>query len=222
MCVDAARCLRAYSRAKVVAYYAGYVALEKPEQAVLRTLAECLGSLRMLDIGVGGGRMTEHFAPRVREYKGIDISPAMIDTCRQRFAGRIPPERFAVRDMRDLDGYPAHSFELVLNSYNTMDHLDPEERSRFIGEVRRITAPGGYFCFSTHNIRSLARREPIEWSWRRPHAAVQALLHRARYLKLNRGALEQIPHAEYVIINNGTHDDFELQLYYVQPEAQLA
>jgi SAM-dependent methyltransferase len=221
MCVDAARCLRAYSRAKVVAYYAGYVALEKPEQAVLHALAERLASLRMLDIGVGGGRMTEHFAPRVREYTGIDISPAMIDACRKRFAGRIPADRFAVRDMRELERYPAHAFELVLNSYNTIDHLDPLERERFIAEVRRITAPGGYFCFSTHNIRSLARREPIEWFWHRPHATLRALLHRAHYLKLNRGALERHAHADHVIINNGTHYDFALELYYVRPEAQL-
>jgi SAM-dependent methyltransferase len=221
ICADAARCLRAYSRRKVVAYYSGYTALEKPEEAILRALSPRLASMRMLDIGVGGGRMTEPFGPRVRTYHGIDISPEMIDACRKRFADRIPADRFAVRDMRELDGYPTHAFELVLNSYNTIDHLNPLERERFIGEMRRITAPGGYFCFSTHNIRSLARREPIEWSWRRPHATVRALLHRARYLKLNRDALEQIPDAEYVIINNGTHDDFALELYYVRPEAQL-
>jgi SAM-dependent methyltransferase len=221
ICADAARCLRTYSRRKVVSYYSGYTTLEKPEEAILRELSPRLSSMRMLDIGVGGGRMTEPFAPRVRTYLGIDISPEMIDACRKRFAGRIPADRFAVRDMRELERYPARAFELILNSYNTIDHLDPLERSRFIGEVRRITAPGGYFCFSTHNIRSLARREPIEWSWRRPHATVQALLHRARYLKLNRDALERQADAEYVIINNGTHDDFELQLYYVRPEAQL-
>ena len=221
ICADAARCLRTYSKRKVVAYYSGYTALEKPEEAILRALSRRLSSMRMLDIGVGGGRMTEPFAPRVGTYHGIDISPEMVDACRTRFAGRIPADRFAVRDMRELERYPAHAFELILNSYNTIDHLDQLERSRFIGEVRRITAPGGYFCFSTHNIRSLARREPIEWSWRRPHAALRALLHRARYLKLNRDALERVADAEYVIINNGTHDDFALELCYVRPTAQV-
>ena len=59
--VDAA-CLRAYSRRQVVEYYSTYAALDKAEEAVLRTLAPHLGSMRMLDIGVGGGRTDEECA----------------------------------------------------------------------------------------------------------------------------------------------------------------
>jgi SAM-dependent methyltransferase len=221
ICADAARCLRTYSSRKVVAYYRGYTALEKPEEAILRALSPRLPSMRMLDIGVGGGRMTEHFAPRVKDYQAIDISPEMIAVCRRSFLGRLNPECFQVRDMRELGSYADHSFELILNSYNTIDHLDPSERAAWLAQTRRLLAPGGQLCFSTHNIRSLARRAPIEWSLRRPHVALHSLLHRARYLRLNRNALEKHAEADYVIIRNGTHDDFALELYYVRPEAQL-
>src|SRR5262249_11174372 len=87
ICADAVRCLRAYSRKGVVAYYSGYMSLDKPEAAILRALAPRLARLRMLDVGVGGGRMTEHFAPAVAQYHGIDLSPEMVETCRRRFAG---------------------------------------------------------------------------------------------------------------------------------------
>jgi SAM-dependent methyltransferase len=219
--VDAVRCIRAYSRRKVVAYYAGYQSLQKPEAAILEALSPRLDAMRMLDIGVGGGRMTEHFAPRVRDYQGIDISADMIDACRKRFLGRLSPGCFQLRDMRALDEYPGHSFDLILNSYNTIDHLAPRERAAFLAQARRIVSPGGYLCFSAHNIRSLATCPRIEWSWRRPHATLRALAHRRRYLRLNRGALDTHAQADYVIINNGTHDDFALELLYVRPEAQL-
>jgi SAM-dependent methyltransferase len=145
----------------------------------------------------------------------------MIDACRGRFLGRLSPERFQLRDMRALDGYPRDSFDFVLNSYNTIDHLDPRERAVFLAQARRIVSPGGYLCFSAHNIRSLATYPAIEWSWRRPHATLRALVHRRRYLRLNRRALDTYAQADYVIINNGTHDDFALELLYVRPEAQL-
>lgn len=224
---DATRCLRMYSRKKVIAYYSNYVALEKPEATVLCALAGRLGTMRMLDIGVGGGRMTEHFAPRVRQYRGIDLCPEMIAACRKRFLGRIPEESFEMRDMRNLDAYPAHAFDFVLNTFNTIDHLGHLERASFLAQVRRILAPGGYFCFSSHNIRSLASYlKAPGWGelrvWRHPLEALKSLRHRARFLELNRTALEQHSTAEYVILNNGTHDDFGLQIYYVRPSAQIA
>ncbi len=223
---NSASCLRMYSDEKVVAYYLRYTELEKPEEAILRALSPQLGSMRMLDIGAGGGRMTEHFAPRVGEYDGIDICPEMVAACRKRFLGRIPAERFALRDMRDLHAYPAHAFDFVLITYNTIDHLSDRERMPFIDEVRRITSPGGYFCFSSHNIRSLAAYlQPMDWTalrpWRHPFETIRSLRHRARFLELNRTALEQHFTAEHVVINNGTHGDFGVQLYYILPAAQI-
>jgi SAM-dependent methyltransferase len=218
MIADAARCLRTYSRSKVVSYYTTYLDLEKPEATLLRALGSRLGSMRMLDIGVGGGRITEHFAPRVREYHGIDLCPTMVEACRRRFLGRIPQERFEVRDMRNLETYAAHSFDFILITFNTIDHLSHRERASFVAQVRRILAPGGYFYFSSHNIRSLASYlTPARW-W----SGLRAWRHRARFLKLNRALLAAHDSADYLVLNNGAHDDFGLQLYYVRPEAQIA
>ena len=219
-------CRRMYSRKQVVSYYANFAALEKPEAAVLQALAGQLGSMRMLDVGMGGGRVTEHVAWRVASYHGIDIAPEMVDTCRRRFAGRIPPERFEVRDMRALDGFRAHSFDFVLNAFNGIDHLTHEERAVHLAQVRRVLAPGGLFCFSTHNIASLASYlQPTDWMqpafWRRPRTALRTLQRRGRFLRLNRDALAQYRAADYVVINNGAHDDFGVQIYYVRTAAQL-
>src|SRR5262249_48725044 len=133
-------------------YYAGYVELQKPEQTILELLAPRLPQMRMLEIGVGAGRVTRHFAERVREFQGTDLCPRMVELCRERFAR---PERFLVRDMRDLDAYDPGRFALLLITYNTLDHLNEAERVRFLREARRVLSPGGWFCFSSHNIACL-------------------------------------------------------------------
>jgi SAM-dependent methyltransferase len=217
-------CLRMYSQKTVVAYYSND-ALEKPEAVILHKLAASLGSMRVLDIGVGAGRITEHLAWRAREYRAIDLSPDMIAQCRRRFRGRLPESCFEVRDMRDL-GYAAHSYDFVLNAFNGIDHLAHAERGRFLAEVRRILVPGGLFCFSTHNTRSLASHLQAPDStrpefWRRPLATMKALRRRERFLRLNRAALAQHATADHVVVNDGPHGDFKVQVCYVRTGAQL-
>jgi hypothetical protein len=46
--------------------------LRKPEVTVLDELREKLRDMKMLDIGVGAGRTTGHFACLTKEYVGID------------------------------------------------------------------------------------------------------------------------------------------------------
>jgi ubiquinone/menaquinone biosynthesis C-methylase UbiE len=41
--------------------------------------------MKMLDIGVGRGRTTMHFAQAAEEYWAIDYSEEMIAACRERF-----------------------------------------------------------------------------------------------------------------------------------------
>lgn len=57
--------------------------LQKPEEAVLNELRAKLQKMKMLDIGVGAGRTTHHFASLAKEYVGVDYSKNMIRACRQ-------------------------------------------------------------------------------------------------------------------------------------------
>ena len=60
--------------------------LHKPEETVLNELRAKLPKMRMLDIGVGAGRTTHHFASLTKkEYVGVDISKNMIKACRRKF-----------------------------------------------------------------------------------------------------------------------------------------
>jgi len=211
--------LSTYSKDDVVAYYAGYVDLQKPEETILRLLSPRLSAMRMLEVGVGGGRVTQHFAERVREYQGIDLCPRMVDLCRHRFSG---PERFSVRDMRDLDSYDSARFDLLLITYNTLDHLSEAERGHFLREARRVLSPGGHFCFSSHNIACLGGWLSLRnWLRSKPWRWPRRLRERAHLRKLNRQALERHASADCVVITNGTHGSYEMRSCYVRTTAQV-
>lgn len=123
------------------------------EEVILEELKrDGLREMRMLDMGVGGGRTTPYFQPLVREYIGVDYSPAMIDICAQRFPGGIPNGGFTWGDARDLRQFAPASFDFVLFSFNGIDCANPEDREVVLREIRRVLKEDALFCFSSHNI----------------------------------------------------------------------
>src|SRR6476660_1734249 len=106
-----------YESAEIAQEYALCSNLYPPEEAILRIMLPHLPSLRMLDLGVGGGRTTLHFAKWVREYVGADYSEAMIGECRQRFSTYPDHISFAVCDARSMEMFANSSFDFILFSF---------------------------------------------------------------------------------------------------------
>lgn len=143
-----------FRRADVVSEYASFDFLLAPEQTILGELAPRFAGTRMLDVGVGAGRTTLHFAPLVREYVAIDISPDMIEACTRRFGGTSWNATFAVADVRDLGRFESASFDFVLFSFNGIDTVGGHtDRLAALGEIHRVCRPGAAFCFSSSNLR---------------------------------------------------------------------
>ncbi|HWG55093.1 MAG TPA: class I SAM-dependent methyltransferase [Gaiellaceae bacterium] len=145
---------RYYLSERGVAEYASYGHLMESEGAVLELLrAEGLGRMRMLDLGVGGGRTTVHYAPHAGEYIGADFSEPLVQACRERFRDeQWPHARFEVADARHLP-YPDDHFDFVLFSWNGIDAVGGlEDRLRAFREIRRVLKPGHRFVFSAHNL----------------------------------------------------------------------
>ena len=143
-----------------VVEYARYDRLKDCEQPILdRLRSEGLADMRMLDLGVGGGRTTIYFAPHVREYHGVDRSAPLVDACRRRFAGKDWPHvTWTVADARDLP-YEDDFFDFVMFSWNGLDAVgDRRERMRALREIRRVLAPGRRFFFSAHNLENALAR----------------------------------------------------------------
>ena len=107
---------------------------------------------RVLELGIGGGRLTAHLMTSAESLHGIDIAPDMVAHCQQRF----PQATFSQEDFRNLSAWPAERWDAVYAGFNSFDPLTMEERDVLISDVARLLRPRGLFIFSAHNFGSVA------------------------------------------------------------------
>ena len=211
---------RTYTAPSIVQYYAQLSDLQ-PAETLLLSL-EQLSTLKMLDLGVGGGRTTKHFAPLVAEYIGLDYSPEMIATCKQRFNSSSPIVSLAVGDARDLSRFRDNYFDVILFSFNGIDYISHSDRLQVFQEISRVGKSGGYFCFSSHNLQGLERE--FEWRKQLSFNPISTYVNLVMWFLLrccNRSLnLDRLKASAHVIVRDEAHN-FRLQTYYVRPQAQL-
>ncbi len=209
-------------RADVAEGYAQQSGLQPPEETILRQMLPLLLTSRMLDIGVGGGRTTIHFAKRVREYVGTDYSESMIAACEQRFSEHPDTVSFKVCDARSMEMFETDSFDFVLFSFNGIDYVLHEDRRKVLEEMRRVGKPGGYVAFSAHNLNSALKMFTFRWmislNPKRIRRTAKRLLLRFFYNRhVRKEALRNAPYAE---LYDGAHKG-KLFNYYIRPTVQV-
>ncbi len=109
-------------------------------------LEERLGkNLTFLDIGCGGGFLTNHLAKLGHKVTGIDLSESSLDVAR-----RTDPTA-------SVQYIPANAYSLPFEraSFDAVSALDilehVEEPGLLIAEASRVLKPGGLFFFHTFN-----------------------------------------------------------------------
>jgi SAM-dependent methyltransferase len=135
---------------------------------------------RVLEYGVGNGRIALPIARHGLEITGVDLSEPMLADLRARLGAEPPEVRKRVRlvrgDMRSVR--LARRFDLVFAAFNTVLHLyDRSDVERFLARVRAHLAPGGRFVvdLSVPNAADLARPATRAYSaprFRHPTAKV--------------------------------------------------
>lgn len=166
----------AYEDPAVVDYYARAEGLQPAEEIVLSKYFRA--GMRVLDIGVGGGRTTPFLAPLASRYVGIDKSSAMVERCRQAF----PDLLFECLDAAAPSVYGEGSFDFVLFSFNGLGYVPTDaERQVCLHECVRVLGTGGIFAFSLHNSKFLFPRPILSGiglaraAWRLTYSAYQAV-----------------------------------------------
>ncbi|HUM04663.1 MAG TPA: class I SAM-dependent methyltransferase [Terriglobales bacterium] len=207
-----------YESDALAVQYAQQQPLQPPEETILEIVKRELAPKRMLDIGVGGGRTTHHFAALVEEYVGIDYSRAMIAACESRFRELANAPRFLVADVRSMPVFADEQFDFVLFSYNGLDYVAGPTRAQALAEIRRVLRRGGYFALSGHNLRSLARR--LAWSWSGGAKAMASRMLWKWHFRRNNPGLRLLARSGATEVNDGALD-FRLRTYYQQPETQV-
>lgn len=187
-----------YERRRGVRQWTAKAHIELPERALLDLLGATVGRMRLLDIGVGGGRTTVHFAPVVADYVGVDYSAPLIEACRRRFGGK-GRVTFVHADARSIP-CPDGSFDLVVFSVNSIDCLDHGGRLAALAEIARVCRPGGLFFFSSHNLDAIDRALS-------PVARVRALSSARSPARLPLAVAKHLPGSVLTRISNPTPRD---------------
>jgi SAM-dependent methyltransferase len=100
---------------------------------------------RGLDFGCGVGRLTQALATHVDEAIGLDVAPSMIAHARtfNRHGDRV---RYAVQAAPPLDAIASRSIDVVITG-RVLQHIAPEYSRRYVAELARVLAPGGFLSF---------------------------------------------------------------------------
>lgn len=211
-----------YAAPDIVSYYTQLNRLQPAESALLERLRNQLPTMKMLDIGVGGGRTTQHFAPLVEQYVGIDYSPKMVTACQKRFSQLDDSMCFHVGDARDLRQFDDSSFDFILFSFNGIDYVSHEDRLKVFQEIKRVGREGCYFFFSSHNLQALEN----ELAWRKkigqnPLKTYENLVMLGLFWLFNRPMTrETLTGADYLIVRDESHN-FRLDTYYIRATQQI-
>jgi ubiquinone/menaquinone biosynthesis C-methylase UbiE len=204
-----------YMASDIVRYYSEQCKLFASEQTILNILKIKLPDMRMLDIGVGGGRTTLHFMNLVKEYVGIDFSYNMIKACRDKYSKELHNISFKLCDVRSMDIFADNIFDIILFSFNGLDYIQNNDRMTALREIRRVAKHGSYFCFSSHNILSVKAL----YKYRLRYNILIELWRLLIILALN-GNYKKIINKDYAMINDGAHR-YRLTTYYVNPFYQV-
>jgi SAM-dependent methyltransferase len=137
----------AYDEARAARYDASHAARFAEADDVVRALEGLLpsgGTRRVLELGVGTGRLALPLAARGLEVWGIDNSSPML----ARLAEKPGSEKVhvVVGDFADVDALVDGTFDLIFVAFNSLFELpDQDAQVRCVEGVSHRLAPGGAF-----------------------------------------------------------------------------
>lgn len=106
---------------------------------------------RVVELGCGGGYYLMHYAPKCKEYLGVDLSPTNVQITARGIVERgLLNARAEVGDATNLSEIADESYDVIL-CLGPMYHLNHEDRKKCIRECKRICEPGGILVFAYIN-----------------------------------------------------------------------
>lgn len=138
-------------------------------------------STQVLDVGCGGGFLSNRLAKEGYRVTGVDLSETSLEVARR--YDSTQSVRYLSADAYSLP-FKAGSFDVV-SAMDFLEHVDRPERA--IQEISRVLKPGGLFFFHTFNrnpISNFVVIKLVEWFVKNtpPHMHLSHLFIRPREL----------------------------------------
>lgn len=203
-----------YIKKENIEYYSTNKDLLKSEKIILEKYQHHILDKKILDIGCGGGRTTEHLRKLSKNYIGIDYCQEMIASCKKQY----PDLTFIRTDARDMSVFKDQEFDFVIFSYNSIDSIDYNGRLKSLKEIYRILKHGGLFAFSSHNLKykGIPYKIPLFDSFN-PKVFLKNILKKYNHYKFKKLEI----HSNGYSILNDPALGFSLLLFYVEKNFQI-
>ncbi len=108
---------------------------------ILPRIGACLPASDLVEIACGHGRVTQFLLPLCERYRGFDLAPSCVATCKGRFADRAHAS-FAGTDGSSLPGIGTASVDFVF-SWDSLVHAERDAMVGYVREIGRVLRPGG-------------------------------------------------------------------------------
>lgn len=122
-------------------------------EAVVATVGRLAGDrARVLELGVGTGRLALALAGVGHRVVGVDSSPEMLDRLADKQHGAAGSDRVTavLADLADPSAWPAGPFDVVLGAFNFICNLaDDAAQQRVFRCAAAALAPGGWCCIES-------------------------------------------------------------------------
>lgn len=106
---------------------------------------------KVIELGCGGGYYLMNYAPRCKEYLGVDLSPVNVEIVEKQIADSgYTNASVMLGDATNLQEVADASYDVVL-CLGPMYHLKREDRIDCIKECKRICRGGGVIVFAFIN-----------------------------------------------------------------------
>jgi ubiquinone/menaquinone biosynthesis C-methylase UbiE len=205
-----------FNNEEIIKRYKSELNLQPAEKTIVELIKTDLAESKVLDIGVGTGRTTAYIAPYCESYIGVDYAPNMVEYCKKKF--NYSNASFEVADARSMEQFENEEFDIVIFSFNGIDCIPYEDRSKTLHEINRVLKPQGSFIFSTHNTRNIKKKFSFNYP-RNPLNILKEKERLANFRKHN-GSIEDFYDKEYFLLFDGAENDWTIQLTYIKPEFQ--
>jgi ubiquinone/menaquinone biosynthesis C-methylase UbiE len=203
-----------YVKKKNLKYYSSNKNLLESEKTIFEKYKRHIINKKILDIGCGGGRTTEHLRKLSINYIGIDYCQELISSCKRQY----PDLTFIQSDARDMSVFKDLEFDFVLFSYNDIELTDYNGRIKSLKEIYRVLKHEGLFAFSSHNIsfQDIPFEIPMFNSFN-PAILLKNIVKKYNHYKYKK---YEVHSKEYSILNDPSLG-FSLLIFYVGKDFQI-
>jgi ubiquinone/menaquinone biosynthesis C-methylase UbiE len=137
-----------YEKSATIRQYLNLKFILPEERLILSKYENHIKDKTVLEIGFGGGRITEALSQLTQDYIGLDYSKPMVEMCQKQY-GHL---KFIEGDASNMNMFKNDSFDFIIFAFNSIDCMSHEKRLQILREVYRTLKLGGIFAFSTHNL----------------------------------------------------------------------